>query len=204
MNNIPLYFDDDQINDYSGSFKKGWKRLVKVLRYRERYPDTNQMNWLTQNRIEKAIDYFTKCVTAYPRSWSSMWGLGKAYQAMGDHFMALEWFEKTYLLKSDLFDVPLEASIEAMRIGNASKALHYAELALTIDRHNPGFRANLALALLLNKKIEAALEEVRNGIKLAPNNKPIQKVFFYLEKIINKSERIPLALDPIQIYRGKF
>ena len=31
MNNIPLYFDDDQINDYSGSFKKGWKRLVSLL-----------------------------------------------------------------------------------------------------------------------------------------------------------------------------
>lgn len=202
MNNIPLYFDDDQINDYSGSFKKGWKRLVKVLRYRERHPETTQMNWINHNRIEKAIENFSKCVNAYPRSWSSMWGLGKTYQAKGEHSKAFEWFEKTYLLKPDLVDVPLEASTEAMRIGNASKALHYAELALTLDRHNPDFRANLALALLLDKKTDAALEEARNGLKLAPNNKQIQKVFFFLEKIISKNEPIPVALDPARIYRG--
>ena len=202
MNNIPLYFDDDQIKDYSGSFKKGWKRLVKVLRYRERHRNINQMNWLNQNRLEKAIDYFSKCISAYPRSWSSMWGLGKAYQVRGDHSRALEWFEKTYLLKPDLVDVPLEASTEAMRIGNASKALYYAELALTLDRHNPDFRANLALALLINEKTDAALEEARNGLKLAPNNKQIQKVFFYLEQIVSKNERIPLELDPGRICQG--
>lgn len=199
MNNIPLYFDDDQIKDYSGSFKKGWKRLVKVLRYRERRRNVNQMNWLNQNRLEKAIDYFSKCIVAYPRSWSSMWGLGKAYQVRGEHSKALEWFEKTYLLKPDLVDVPLEASTEAMRIGNASKGLYYAELALSLDRHNPDFRANLALALLLNRKIDAALEEARNGLKLAPNNKQIQNVFLYIEKIISNNESIPLALDPVQI-----
>ncbi|MGE5604943.1 MAG: tetratricopeptide repeat protein [Bacteroidota bacterium] len=203
MNNIPLYFDDDQINDYSGSFKKGWKKLVKVLVYRERHPDVNQMNWLNQYRIEKAIDYFNKCVLAYPRSWSSMWGLGKAYQAMGDHSRALEWFEKTYLLKPDLVDVPLEASTEAMRIGNASKALRYAEVALSLDRHNPDFRANLALALYLNHKSDAALEEARNGLKLAPNNNQIQKVLFYLEKLNNKSASIPVTIDPVRIYRGQ-
>jgi tetratricopeptide (TPR) repeat protein len=157
------------------------------------------MNWLTQNRIDKAIEYFGKCVTAYPRSWSSMWGLGKSYQAMGDHSMALEWFEKTHQLKPDLLDAPLEASIEAMRIGNASKALHYAELALTLDRHNPRFHANLALALLLNKKTGAALEQAQNGIMLAPNDREVKKVFNYIEKIINKSEPIPLAIDPVRI-----
>lgn len=203
MNNIPLYFDDDQINEYSGSFKKGWKRLVKVLVYRERHPDSNRMNWLNQNRIKEAINYFSKCVSAYPRSWSSMWGLGKAYQAMGEHSRALEWFEKTYLLKPDLVDVPLEASTEAMRIGNASKALHYAELAISLDRHNPDFYAILALALLLNKRPDAALEEARKGLKLAPSNIKIQRVISYLKKMINISELIPAALDPVRIYQGK-
>lgn len=203
MNNIPLYFDDDQINEYSGSFKKGWKKLVKVLVYRERHPDSNRMNWLNQNRIKKAIDYFSKCISAYPRSWSSMWGLGKAYQAMGDHSRAFEWFEKTYLLKPDLVDVPMEASTEAMRIGNASKALHYAELAMSLDRHNPDFYAILALALLLNKRPNAALEEARNGLKLAPSNIKIQRVISYLKKVINISELIPATLDPVRIYRGK-
>lgn len=129
-------------------------------------------------------------------------GVGKGLSGQGEHSKALEWFEKTYLLKPDLVDVPLEASTEAMRIGNASKALYYAELALSLDRHNPDFRANLALALLLNRKTDAALEEARNGLKLAPNNKQIQNVFLYLEKIISKNESIPLALDPVQICRG--
>ncbi len=203
MNNIPLYFDDDQIDDYSGSFKKGWKKLIKVLLYRERHPQVDQLNWLNQNRIDRAIECFRKCVVAFPRSWSSTWGLGKAYQALGDHDAALKWFEKTYLLKPDLVDVSLEASTEAMRIGNALKALQYAELALGLDRRNPDFHANHALALLLNKKTSAALEIAQNAVKLAPNNQRIQKVNSYLNKIINENPSIPSQIDPVGIYRDE-
>lgn len=199
--NIPLYFDDDQINVYSGNFKKGWKRLVKVLLYLERHPNAKKINWLNQKRIERAIDLFNKCVSAYPRSWSSMWGLGKAHQAIGDHCEALKWFEKTYLLKPDLVDVALEASTEALRLGDATKALQYAEKALNVDRHNPDFHANHALALLLNNQTEAAFEEAKNALKLAPNSKPIQKVYLYVEKIINNNGPVPSSIDPIGIYQ---
>jgi len=203
MNNIPLYLDDDQINDYSGSFKRGWKKLIKVLLYRERRPDIAKLNWLNQNRVEQAIDCFKKCVAAFPRSWSSMWGLGKAYQVSGDHSAALEWFEKIYLLKQDLVDVSLEASIEAMRIGSPLKALQYAQQALALDRRNPDFHANLALAFLLNKKADEALEEIQKALKLAPNNRQIQKADSYLEKIISGNGIYPTFIDPSQVLQDE-
>lgn len=203
MNNIPLYLDDDQINDYSGNFRKGWKKLIKVLLYRERHPEINKMNWLNQNRIEWAIDCFNKCVIAFPRSWSSMWGLGKAYQVSEDHSAALKWFEKTYLLKQDLVDISLEASIEAMRIGSPLKALQYAQYALALDRRNPNFHANLALALLLNKKPDEALEESQKAVKLAPNNQQIQKTDAYVKKIISGNFMYPPVIDPSQVIRDE-
>ncbi len=201
MNNIPLYLDDDQINDYSGSFKKGWKKLIKVLLYRERRPDVAKLNWLNQNRIEQAIDCFKKCVVAFPRSWSSMWGLGKAYQVSGEHGTALEWFEKTYLHKPDLVDVSLEASIEAMRIGSPLKALQYAQFTLALDRRNPVFHANLALAFLLNKKGDEALGEIQKALKLAPNNMQIQKAHIYLKSIILGNKMYPPFIDPSQVFK---
>lgn len=201
MNNIPLYLDDDQIDKYSVSFKKGWKKLIKALRYRERHPDLEKLNWINQNRIEQAIDCFKKCVVAFPRSWSSMWGLGKAYQVIGEHGAALEWFERTNIIKHDLVDVSLEASSEAMRIGSPLKALHYARLALALDHRNPDFHANLALALLLNKKADEALEEAQKALKLAPNNKSIQKVNSYLTKIILENNIYPPVIDPSRVFR---
>jgi len=204
MNNIPLYLDDDQIDEYSGSFKKGWKRLVKVLRYRERRPNVDhQLSWLNQNRVDRAIEYFQKCIAAYPRSWSSMWGLGKAHQAIGDHCTALQWFEKVYHLKPDLVDVPLEASTEAMRIGDAHKALQYAKIALTVDRRNPNYHANLALAWLLNQNLDLALEEVKKAVKLDPNSKQIQNADCYVKKFKLEKNNLPPVIDPVLVFQGK-
>lgn len=203
LNNIPLYLDDDQINNYSSYFKKGWKKLIKVLLFLERHPDVEGLNWLNQNRIEKSIECFNKCVEAFPRSWSSMWGLGKAYQIIGNHCASLEWFEKAYLLKQDLVDVALEASIEAMRIGNATKALKYAESALALDRRNPDFHANHALALLLNKQAEEAFVGAEKALQLAPNSKRIQNINAYIRKMVFKTANYPMAIDPDSIYRGR-
>ena len=204
MNNIPLYLDDDQIDEYSSSFKRGWKKLVKVLRYRERHPDVaQQLNWLNQKRINRAIEHFQKCVAAYPRSWSSMWGLGKAHQAIGDHCTALQWFEKVYHLKPDLVDVPLEASTEAMRIGDAQKGLQYAKLALTVDRRNPNYHANLALAWLLNQDLDLALEEAKKAVKLDPDSKKIQNVDCYIKKFLMVKDNLPPVIDPVRVFREK-
>ena len=55
-----------------------------------------------------------------------MFLMGKSYQRLGDHLAALAMMERAYKLESNNPSIPMEASLEAMHVGDVSKSIFYS------------------------------------------------------------------------------
>jgi tetratricopeptide (TPR) repeat protein len=137
-----------------------------------------------KKKLKEAVRLLTRCVEIVQDAWSAMWGIGKAHQALGNHLTALGWFERAVAIETGNPDVYREATIEAMGLGKAGKAVTYAQKACELVPDNAGLQANFALALLLDKKGERALETIKEACRRAPDDPVNKKVLTYINDVM--------------------
>jgi tetratricopeptide (TPR) repeat protein len=130
-------------DEFSAHYERAWSQLRAFL-VAPRPLTADQHAAALEARAD-----FQRCLALVPDSWASMWGLGKVEQAMGEHDVALGWFEEASRTEARNSDIWREASLEAMAIGDRERALIYAQRAVDLSPNNAGLRSNLALALLL-------------------------------------------------------
>jgi len=133
----------------------------------------------------------TRCVEICPGAWNAMWGLGKARQALGEHVSALGWFERALTYEPGNPDICREATIEALGLGKAEKAVMHARKACEIMPDNAGLQANFALALLLNKQGNEALEMIQKACRSSPDDPVNRNVLAYISDIVAGNQPYP-------------
>lgn len=151
-------------------------------------------NWFERRKIKKAIDLFEKCISINPQSWNSMWLMGKAYQCLGDKSQALNWFEKAFELQNNNPDVAREATLQAISLGMADKAIFYAEKAIEADPNDSGLYSNYALALIIGKRGVDALNSINKAIQMNPNDPINKNVLGLFKSIVEGKQPYPEKL----------
>jgi tetratricopeptide (TPR) repeat protein len=146
---------------------------------------------LGKKQIKEAILMLQRSVEIWRGSWQSMWGLGKAHQALGNHLSALRWFEKALKIEETNPDVWREATIESLNLGEAEKALTFARKARELKPDDPGLHANLALALVLNKQGEEAMKEIQEACRQNPNDPVSKNVMEFIRDIVSGRKPYP-------------
>lgn len=149
------------------------------------------VGFLGKKQIKESITMLQRCVEIWRKSWQSMWGLGKAHQALGNHLSALRWFEKALKIEETNPDVWREATIESLNLGEAEKALIYAQKARELKPDDPGLRSNLALAFVLNKQGEEAMKEIKEACQQNPNDPVNKNVLTFITDIVAGKKPYP-------------
>jgi tetratricopeptide (TPR) repeat protein len=144
-----------------------------------------------KKRLKEAITRLQRCLEIHRGSWQSMWGIGKANQTLGNHLSALGWFERALKLQESNPDVFREATIESLGLGEAKKALAYATKALELKSDDPGLQANHALALLLNKRGDEALEEIEDACQKNPGDPVNKNVLAFIREVVSGEKPYP-------------
>lgn len=144
-----------------------------------------------RRRLKEAITMLQRCLEIYSGSWQSMWGLGKAQQALGDHLSALGWFERALELEKSNPDVFREATIESLGLGEVSRALHYAKKTRELKPDDAGVQANLALALLLNGRGAEALKAITEACQKSPGDPVSKNVLAFIQDVVSGKRPYP-------------
>jgi tetratricopeptide (TPR) repeat protein len=175
-------------NEYTESYEQGWAFLREILRARSA---SSEPHIAEQVCAQNAMVLFRRCIEIEASSWPSMWGLGKAHQALGEHVESLKWMERALEKAPAQPDVLREASIEAMAVGEPEKAERYGRRALDVLPLNAGLWANCALALLMLRRGEEAKAAAEKACAIAPGDAISRNVFAKVNRVIAGEEGWP-------------
>ncbi len=120
--------------------------------------------------LMQGISLLEQVVHMNPDNWSAYWVIGKAYQALQDSKKACDAFGRSFALQKNHADVAREYMLESLNVGRTAQAVDAAEHGARIRPNDAGLLANLALAYLLDGKIEDALRSIEKSIELAPDD----------------------------------
>jgi tetratricopeptide (TPR) repeat protein len=190
---IPQNLSPELINEYNKCYEKGFGLLEKYAKIQG--SKRKQIGSSDKNQIEEVISHLSRCIEIVPNAWSAMWGIGKAYQVLDSHDTSLYWFEETLKIEKTNPDVYREATLEALKLGNAEKAINYSETAVNLAPHNAGLLANYALALLLNRRGDDALTTIKKACKLDPKDTVNKNVLSYIEQVVNGHKGYPDTIE---------
>jgi Flp pilus assembly protein TadD len=186
---IPHNVSPELVREYNTCHEKGFRVLQKYAKIQA--SGKKQISSSDRNQIEEVISHLSRCIEIIPNAWSAMWGLGKAYQILDAHDKSLYWFEQALKIEKTNPDVYREATLEALKKGNAEKAIDYSKKALNLAPHNAGLLSNHALALLLNKQGHDALVTIKKACELDPQDTINKNVLSYIEEVVNGHKGYP-------------
>jgi tetratricopeptide (TPR) repeat protein len=186
---IPQNLSPQLINEYNKCYEKGFRMLERCAKIQD--SERKQIDSRDRNQIEDGISHLSRCVEIVPNAWSAMWGLGKAYQVLDSHDKSLYWFEEALKIEKTNPDVYREATLEALKLGKAEKAINYSEQAVKLAPHNAGLLANHALALLLNRRGADALTTITQACSIDPKDNVNKNVLSYIEEVVNGHKDYP-------------
>lgn len=183
--NIPPELADDFNKNFGAAFEL-LKQFAPIQGHGQVSP-----GFMGKKRLKEAIAMLGRCLEIHRGSWQSMWGMGKAHQALGNHLTALGWFERALKLEEGNPDVWREATIESLGLGEAEKALTYANTARELKPDDAGLLANLALALLLNKRGDEALSTIREACRRNPEDPVNKNVLTFVQEVVSGKKPYP-------------
>jgi tetratricopeptide (TPR) repeat protein len=123
-----------------------------------------------QQEMERGIQLLTFITHANPANWNAHWIIGKGYQALGNSAAACDSFRASFDLQKDNPDVAREYMFECLNLGRGKDGVEAARHAVSLEPHNPGLLANLALALLIAADLDAAEKAANQALAADPKD----------------------------------
>ncbi|TGE09835.1 hypothetical protein [Hymenobacter fodinae] len=156
---------------------------------------SSKPNFWNRFKGRKSIRHFQKCLTLLPHHWPARWGMGKAYQGLGDHINALACFAEAYRLYPHNADVVREASIAAMEAGKPEDAVMYSAAALALSPTDAGLLCNHAINLLVAGRDQDAVKFIEQAMTLAPKDVINQNAQRLIQNVVSGKAKRPTCYD---------
>lgn len=183
-----------EINRHNALANKGWALTSGRLVLQGEEPSARP-GWYTRWQLRRAIRCFEGALEINPEGWSSMWGLGKIHQRMGDQQTAFDWFARAHAIKPDQADVAREASIAAMDLGWTERALPLCLAAVASSPDDPGLVCNLALAHCLAGDDTEAERCVLEAAKRDSTDEVTSTVLCFIRDVASGKRKRPRSLE---------
>lgn len=155
--------------------------------------DTINKRWrlFKKQRLQLAIILYSKCYEVNPNKNAPILFIAKCYQALGNHVMALEYLKKAWETASYNNTLFKEIETECCFLGRHEEGLQYALKSVSEYPNDAGFHAQLAIFLLLLKRIEDAYKTIEKAKSLDRNDKFVNGVYKYIVDVRSGKKQIP-------------
>jgi tetratricopeptide (TPR) repeat protein len=149
-------------------------------------------------RLSAGISCLDRVLSLNPSNWAALWFRGKAYQANGDHTQAARSFESAYAIESKNPDVGRELVVEYLHVGRFSDAVRIADAVSSMHPEDAGLRANLALALLMDRQAVRAREVIAEARRQDPGDPISQALEGRIVQVVDGSRPQPRTIDELE------
>jgi tetratricopeptide repeat protein len=168
-----------------------YKRATALLGFATRMVAPVRLSLMQKWRVRRGLGLLRKVLSIRPTSWTALWMMGKALQALGKHAEALDAFSRSYSINPRHPDVAREASISAMECSKYDEAQSFAEKAMQLRPEDPGLLANLALVMLLRQDPHAAKEQVERAYAADPQDRITRTIRQLVDEVIAGTRTCP-------------
>jgi hypothetical protein len=189
----------EELEELGKLFTSACKRQAKLI-HLDGF-QKKSFNGKTKQKLLQSIQEFEQILTRCPDHWESMFGIAKAHQRMGQHEKALEMLESALEIDQVNFNIPLEASIEAVNLGNLDKALLYSEKALKIAPDNISLLGNYAVNLLVACRDEESKAAIDKAMKINNRDQINKNIYKLISDVQNGKKKRPRFQD---LMNGRF
>jgi len=152
---------------------------------------------VAQSRVRKAIALLERVMDLDSENWAALWVMGKAYQGLGEHELALDCFTRARFLQGDQPQVAREAGISAMECGRADVAIEFTSAALALSPDDAGLRANLGLAYLFAGQPECARQLIDSALKEKPDDEITRGISSIVDDVLTGKRPCPRSRSDI-------
>lgn len=142
------------------------------------------------SRDHRALALFARALQIHPANWCAVYMQGKIYQRAGEHGRALDRFGHAHTL-APRWSIAAEATIEAIHVGDAKAAVHFANAAIVAAPRDPALYVNLALALLVGGDVKAAACAIADAVRRAPRDVRARRVRSIVMDVARGKRPIP-------------
>jgi tetratricopeptide (TPR) repeat protein len=153
---------------------------------RQRGPLTSEL----KARIEGALVRLVRVLELNPGNWAALFFMGKGHQVLEQHEAALDCFSRAYAINQNP-DMAREAGISAMECGRTQLGLEYASASVALRPDDPGLRANLGVAMLLNGRAEDAHRELLTALEATPTDSITRGLVRFVEDVCAGKRKCP-------------
>jgi tetratricopeptide (TPR) repeat protein len=168
-----------------------YARAFELLGFTTTIVPPVRLSWFQRGRIRQGIPLLERVIRLNPQNWAALWVVGKAYQAAKQNERALEALSRAHLVKPDNPDIAREASISAMECSKHEVAIRFAEKASSLDKADPGLRANLALVYLFSEKPAIAKLHIEDAYARDPTDPVTGAVRRVIDEVIAGKRSCP-------------
>jgi tetratricopeptide (TPR) repeat protein len=181
--------------EYTAAYKRGSGLLGKHMTLHDREPAPSPAR---EAEVREGLRWLQRAVEILPGSWPAHWLIGKGYQALDDHPRAYEAFGQATRLCQENADVPRELCLECLELGKFAEAVDAARLAVRIKRSDPGLQANLALALLLARDMDEALDQAEQAVARSPRDEISRNLLAVIRDVKDGRRPRPATLAEVE------
>jgi tetratricopeptide (TPR) repeat protein len=149
---------------------------------------------LDDKQYERAVELFTKAVSADPRDYNAEFQLALSYNLLNKDAEAVPHYQAVLSLNPGMYEAELNLGLTLLRMGDGAGAGRYLESA-TAKKSTPPGETALARALVLQQRLPEAEEHFRKASTLDPaRSEDLLEAAAAYEKAGN-------AAEAIRIYR---
>lgn len=127
-------------------------------------------------KLEEQIKSMKIMLEREPENIQVFVGLGNAYFDIGQHYEAIDYYEKALKLDPNMPDVLVDLGIMLRRTDKIEKALETFDKALQVNPKHANAFLNKAVVLKYDlKDFKGSLENFENFVKYAPKSHPMME-----------------------------
>jgi len=119
-----------------------------------------------RRQMQQGVEFLLRHQRANPSSWQALWVAGKGLQALGDENRAAQELGRAFAIAPTQPDVGREYALTLISLQRFAEAEEICRAASAAAPNDGTLLANLALALLLNKKVEEAESTVQRAVSM--------------------------------------
>ena len=179
----------EEIEHFNSLYESACSRINKLIildGHRRKSLDRK-----VEAKLKESVADFKKCLEFDPNNWQSMFMMAKAYQRLEDHENALMTLEQAMRIELQNHFITMEASLEAMHLGDMDKGLQYSEETLKRLPDDPAAMGNHAMNLLIAEKDDEALETINRAMKLQPKDVVNKNIKSIIEGVLSGNRKRP-------------
>lgn len=148
--------------------------------------------YLAQETWDKAVLYFRDAIRIDPRHYNAWYGLGTVYYHQGRYDYAEYHLKKAVQIHQQSSVLFCSVGIVLISTKRIKEALHYFDLSLKLDPHNPLSRFKKAYVLYLLGNQEDSIGELEELKYYAPKD---ASIYYLLGKMYRQLNIIDKAMD---------